>query len=164
VLAQFGGREGEAKAACQRFVVQGLVHGRRPELMGGGLVLSLGGRGEVRSRRQRKARTVSDERILGSGHFVEKILREAQARTQRQHAAWTRSGRAEQVIVQTCKRNGVSLTELRAGSRLGKLPELRADLACRLVDDFGLPVAKVARELGISTSGVSKILSWRLSS
>lgn len=164
VLAQFGGREGEAKAAYQRFVAEGLALGRRPELVGGGLVRSLGGWGEVRSQRQRKARTVSDERILGSGEFVEKILKEAEARTQRQHAARTRSGRAERVIVQTCKKNGVSLTELRAGSRRGRLPAVRADLACRLVEDFGLPVAEVARQLGISTSGVSKILSRRLSS
>ncbi len=136
-------------------------------MVGGGLVRSLGGWGEVRSQRQRKAQTVSDERIkriLGSGEFVEKILKEAEARTQRQHAAQTRSGRAERVTSQACKKNGVSLTELRAGSRRGELPALRADLACRLVEDFGLPVAEVARQLGISTSGVSKILSRRLSS
>ena len=65
---------------------------------------------------------------------------------------------------EACKMKGVSLTELRSGSRRGGLPTTRAELVCELVEDFGVAAAEVARQVGISTSGVSKILSRRLSS
>jgi len=53
VLALFGSREGDAKGAYRRFVQEGVALGRRPELVGGGLVRSLGGWSEVKSQRRR---------------------------------------------------------------------------------------------------------------
>jgi len=41
---------------------------------------------------------------------------------------------------------------------------MRAALVCKLVEDFGVKLAEAAHQLGISTSGVSKILTRRLSS
>jgi hypothetical protein len=166
VLAQFGGREWQARAAYRRFVEEGIALGRRPELVGGGLVRSAGGGwwADVRSQRRRREPQASDERILGSGEFVERVLVEAEARVQRQQATRRQSGRVERVIVEGCKKNGVSLTELRSGSRRGKLPMIRAALVSKLVEDYGVSAAEVARQVGISTSGVSKILTRRLSS
>ena len=87
VLAQFGRRAFDAKQAYRRFVAEGVTLGRRPELVGGGLARSAGEWFAVRSQRPRKAGQLSDERILGSGEFVEHILRESDARAVRQHAA-----------------------------------------------------------------------------
>jgi REP element-mobilizing transposase RayT len=164
VLAQFGSREAQAKTAYRRFVEEGIAQGRRPELVGGGLIRSAGGWSEVRSQRRRREPEQSDERILGSGQFVERVLAEAEARVQRQQAARRQGERVERVIAGTCKKSGASLTELRSGSRRGELPTIRAALASKLVEDFGVALAEVARQLGISTSGVSKILTRRLSS
>ena len=80
VLAQFGGREDQASAAYRRFFGEGVALGRRPELAGGGLVRSAGGWAEVRSQRQRGRAQVSDDRLLGSGEFVERVLNEAEKR------------------------------------------------------------------------------------
>jgi REP element-mobilizing transposase RayT/CRP-like cAMP-binding protein len=164
VLAQFGSGEMQAKRAYRRFVEEGLAFGRRPELVGGGLIRSAGGWAEVRSQRQRREVEPFDERILGSGEFVERVLAQAEARMQRQQGARRLSGRIERVIAGACTKSGVSLTELRSGSRRGRLPTIRAELACKLVEDFGVATAEVARQLGISTSGVSKILTRSLSS
>ena len=164
VLAQFGSRQAQAVAAYRRFVEEGLALGRRPELVGGGLVRSAGGWAEVRSQRRRREPQQSDERILGDGAFVERVLGEAETVVQRQQAARRQRGRIERVIAQGCKKKGVSLTELRSGSRRGELPTIRAELVGKLIEDFGVPAAEVARQVGISTSGVSKILSRRLSS
>ena len=162
VLAQFGGREDQASAAYRRFVEEGVALGRRPELVGGGLVRLAGAWAEVRSQRQRRGAQVSDDRILGSGEFVERVLNEAEKRGERQQAARRQGGRIERVIAEGCRQNGVSLTELRSGSRHGALPAIRAALACKLIHDYGITAAEVARQVGISTSGVSKILSRRL--
>ena len=164
VLAQFGDGEAQAKEAYRRFVEEGVALGRRPELVGGGLIRSAGEWAAVRSQRQQREPQRFDERILGSGEFVERVLSEAQARAQRQQAARRQIGRAERVIAQACKKSAISLTELRSGSRRGKLPTVRAALASKLAEDFGVGIAEIARHLGISTSGVSKILSRRLSS
>jgi hypothetical protein len=71
---------------------------------------------------------------------------------------------AERVVAAACKKNGVSLTEPRSGSRRGRLPSVRADIVRALVENYGVAVAEVARQVGISTSGASKILTRALSS
>lgn len=164
VLVQFGNRQAQAIALYRSFVEEGVALGRRPELVGGGLVRSAGGWAEVRSQRQGRERQPSDERILGSGEFVQRVLSEAAAGMQRQQAARRLGGRIERVIAQACKKKGISITELRNGSRRGELPTIRAELVCKLIEDFGVSAAEVARQVGISTSGVSKILSRGLSS
>jgi len=163
VLAQFGRRGSEAKEAYRRFVAEGVTLGRRPELVGGGLARSAADWFAVRAQRPRKAGELSDERILGSGEFVERVLREADARALRQHAAKKRNRYAERVVALECKKSGVSLTELRSGSRRGRLPVVRTKIVCGLVENYGVGAAEVARQVGISTSGVSKILSRTLS-
>ena len=76
VLSWFGSREGEAREAYRRFVKEGIALGRRPELVGGGLVRSLGGWSEVLSLRRHGAKQLTDQRILGSESFVERVLKD----------------------------------------------------------------------------------------
>ena len=164
VLAQFGKRDAEAKEAYRRYIAEGVALGRRPELVGGGGSRSAGEWFAVKSQRQRGVRASSDERILGSGEFVERVLREADARMLRQSTLRKTKRHAERVVAEACKKNGVSLTELRSGSRRGKLPAVRGKIVQGLVEAYGVPIAEVARQVGISTSGVSKILTRSLSS
>ena len=164
VLAQFGNREMEAMEAYRRYVGEGVGLGRRPELVGGGRSRTGGEWFAVRSQRERGERALSDERILGSGEFVERIMKEADARTLRQGALNKTKRHAERVVAETCRKNGVSITELRSGSRRGRLPGVRVAIVKGLVEDYGLAMAEVARQVGISTSGVSKILGRSLSS
>jgi REP element-mobilizing transposase RayT len=163
VLAQFGRQDSEAKEAYRRFVAEGVALGRRPELVGGGLKRTAGEWFEVRSQRQRGGRELSDERILGGAGFVQRILREADARAVRQHARKKGNRSAERVVAAACKKNGVSLTELRSGSRRGRLPAVRAEIVRGLVENYGVAIAEVARQVGISTSGASKMLTRALS-
>lgn len=69
----------------------------------------------------------------------------------------------ERVGVESCKKIGVWLTELRRGSRRGIMPRVRADITRRLVEDCGVAMPVAARQVGISISGVSKLLSRSLS-
>ena len=163
VLAQFGTRTSEAKRSYRKFVAEGVALGRRPELVGGGLTRSGGEWFAVRSQRSRGPRELFDERILGSGEFVERVLRDADTRALRQHVARKRNRYAERVVLEQCKKNGVSLTELRSGSRRGRVPTVRTKIVRSLVENYGVAVAEIARQVGISTSGVSKILTRTLS-
>jgi len=42
---------------------------------------------------------------------------------------------------------------------VGRLPGVRIKIARKLAEDFGVPMAEMARQLGIATAGMSKILS-----
>lgn len=158
VLGWFGRTEGRAVRTYREYVREGIPVGRRPELVGGGLVRSAGGWAEVRALRRQKEPMAGDPRILGSGDFVEGLLREAE---ERQVAALRRGPtpqETEAVIARICKREGASVEELKRGGRRGTLSAVRADLARELVAGLGLSLAQAARHLGVSTTAISKIL------
>jgi len=75
VLAYFSKRKRKAIAGYENFVREGEFQGRRPELVGGGLIRSLGGWAQVVSSRRKGIESVYDDRILGSSDFVENLLR-----------------------------------------------------------------------------------------
>jgi putative transposase len=80
VLVLFAKREREARSAYFEFVTKGVGQGRRPDLVGGGLLRSVGGWKELKELRDNGLRVKGDERILGGSDFVEKVLREANER------------------------------------------------------------------------------------
>ena len=51
-----------------------MLKGKRPDLIGGGLVRSAGGWSAIKAQRIAKIYQKGDERILGDGDFVEQIL------------------------------------------------------------------------------------------
>jgi hypothetical protein len=164
VLAQFGKSEGISMEAYCRYVAEGVALGRRPALVGGARRRGSGEWSLANSPRGRAESEATDDRILGSGEFVERVLKEADARMMRQAGLKKIKRQAERVVVEGCKRRGVSVTELRSGSRRGVMSRVRAEIAWRLVEDYGLSMAEAARQVGISISGVSKLLSRSLSS
>ncbi len=84
VLEWFGKNKNKAREAYREFVEKGIAQGRRPELVGGGLIRSVGGWSEVKALRKGGAEEIGDERVLGSGGFVEALLEKALERIKRQ--------------------------------------------------------------------------------
>jgi putative transposase len=161
VLSWFGTREAEARKAYRRYVKEGVEEGRRPELVGGGLIRSLGGWSQVVSLRRDKQRVLGDERILGSEEFVERITKEADENIKYQLSGHERRQKAETHITMVCQREGINVEELKSGSRRPKVSRVRSKLALYLVEDCGIPLAEAGRQLGVSTSAVSKIIRRR---
>ena len=158
VLSWFGKTANSAKKAYREFVAAGLGQERRPDLVGGGQVRSGGGWSVVRGRSRQKT---GDGRILGGEVFVDTVLREAEERIRRQLAVRRNQSGITEAIEQVCRQAGVSVRELRAGSRRRQASKIRALLAQRLVSEFGLPLAEVARQLGVSISAIAKSLKNR---
>ncbi len=69
VLGPCGGRARAARSRDRAFVAAGLPLGRRPELVGGGLIRSLGGWAAGKALRPGDARLTGEERILGNATF-----------------------------------------------------------------------------------------------
>jgi putative transposase len=78
VLGQFGKSVKGARRAYRRFLIEGISQGGRRELMGGGLIRSLGGWERVEELRRGRESWAYDERVLGSSEFVEGVLKEVE--------------------------------------------------------------------------------------
>ena len=155
VLSWFGETANTAQNAYREFVAAGVGQEQRTGLVGSGQVQSGGGWSVVRGRSRQKA---GDGRILGGEVFVDTVLQEAEERIRRQLAVRRNQSGIGKAIEQVCRQAGVSARELRAGSRRRSVSKVRALLAQRLVSEFGLPLAEVARQLGVSVSAIAKSL------
>lgn len=118
VLKWHGSTQGAARRACLEFVKQGVNQGRRPELVGGGLIRSLGGWSAVESLRKSGSIQKGDERILGSGDFVESVYNQAEEKIKYQLPAKELEKEAAVLISQECKKRKTDLKMLRSGIRL----------------------------------------------
>jgi len=161
VLSRFGKREGEARRSYRRYVEEGVSLGRRPELVGGGLVRSSGGWSGVVSMRQTRGKILADQRILGSGDFVERILMDSAEQMWPWRTLLERGERVQKIIETICVRERISVEGLRMGGRRSGLSRVRSEVAEQLVIGLGIPLAEVARALGVSTSAISKLLTRR---
>jgi len=74
VLKYFGETFKIARRRYRQFVKKGIDQGKRPDFQGGGLVRSAGGERIGLLGLKKEERELSDERILGSGHFVAQVL------------------------------------------------------------------------------------------
>ncbi|MCK4467709.1 MAG: transposase [Desulfobacterales bacterium] len=74
VLQYFGKNLKKARRRYRQFVEKGIKHGRRTDLQGGGLIRSSGGDKAGLLGLKKEEREKGDARILGSGHFVERVL------------------------------------------------------------------------------------------
>lgn len=158
VLKYFGKKESTARKAYRIYVQKAIDQGRRPELVGGGLIRSLGGWSAVKAMRRSGDRELSDDRILGSGEFVERVIKEAEAKIKYQLPVKEDGQKIEEFIAQLCKSENVSIVELKAGGRRREVSGVRARIALNLVKGHGVSLAEVARRVGVSTSSISKIL------
>jgi len=159
VLSMFGNSERIAVRAYCQYMEEGVPLGRRPELVGGGLLRSAGGWSQVKPRLLNQDGVLSDERILGSGKFVERIVAEAEEKIRHQLPVDRRWEDAKGIIEEVCREENVSPEELRSGSRRAPVSTIRKLLVRRLVIEQGLPQAVVARLLGVTTPAVAKSLA-----
>jgi putative transposase len=156
VVRWFGSKEG-----YREFVKGGIGQGRRPELVGGGLIRSQGGWSAVKAMRGRGEEEKGDERILGRGEFVDALLAQAEEKIKRQLAPRELERRARKIVEGICAKEKVGREAVASGSRRGRISRTRAKLAEALVEDVGLSLAECARQLGVTTSAIAQILKRR---
>jgi REP element-mobilizing transposase RayT len=158
VLKWFGRQKKEAIKDYREYVKKGMERGQRPELVGGGLIRSKGGWSQVKSIRRNEDREMFDARILGSGDFVDQIIKEAAVNVKYQFTEGKRKRKVEEYIATVCEKKDITINELRSGSRRKHVSRTRAAIANYIVKNYGVTLAEAARQLGVSTSAVSKML------
>jgi putative transposase len=157
VLGYFG-RGRKAVEKYEQFVREGVSQGRRPELVGGGLIRSLGGWSQVLSLRRRGGKVASDERILGSEGFIERLLSEAEEREKETLRFSRKVPDLATLARRIVKEEGIEESELRSGMRKKRVVKGRRMLCQLAVGKMGHPGAEVARFLGVTTSSVNRLV------
>jgi REP element-mobilizing transposase RayT len=157
VLAYFGKRRKRAVEKYEGFVEKGVALGRRPELVGGGLIRSLGGWSQVLSLRRTGSKVFSDERILGSSEFVQDIISEAEKRAKETLRLSSKIPDLRALAKQICLGEEIDELELRSGLRKRKVVKARRIFCQIAVRKLGYSGADVARFLGINTSAVNRL-------
>ena len=163
VLSQFGKGERQAVRAYRKFMEEGEGFGRRPELVGGGLIRSLGGWSKVLSLRNRGEMVEYDSRILGDGDFVQAVIENADKAIARQVRYRRMEGSIGSVIQRISDEAGVNEKEVRAGSQRRAVSEVRARIAYYLSREMGIPMAELARQLGVGTSAIAMAIRRKAS-
>jgi len=158
VLGYFSSSKKESRRVYRQFVQKGIEIGSQPHLVGRGLVRSLGGWSQVKALRRIGEHELFDERILGSGEFVERVTREAELIKKHRFTFKDRQDKAVGATEAACNESGISIEALMSGSRRREVSQVRAELAKRLTVDYGLSFAEAARQLGITTSAIARII------
>jgi hypothetical protein len=118
----------------------------------------MGGWSQVLSLRKKGESEAYDERILGDGDFVQAILKEADQKVVRQIRARREAGLLAKIFREKCREAGINEVELRSGSRRRAVSELRRKLCFYFSRELGIPMAEIARQVGVGTTGVAMAL------
>jgi len=156
ILNRFGRTEKKAREGYLKFIIKGKNQGRRPELVGGGLLRSVGGWSTLKTMRSLNMRVKGDERILGSGEFVEKVLKQANEKLELQATYEARGITFDTLIDQVADYFSIASSDLTTNSKAVPISKARAVLCYLCVRKLRISGAEVARRLNISPSAVSK--------
>jgi REP element-mobilizing transposase RayT len=155
VLGFFG--EGQdARRSYRNFIAAGARMGRRPELVGGGLIRSQGGWSEVLALRRREEKATFDQRILGDGDFVANVIAKSQERQKTTLRLSVEKPAIASVGERICQECDLSPSALRSGSRRRPVVRARGLLSWIAVREMGYSGAEVARYLGVTNSCVTR--------
>jgi len=156
VPASFGQNQRRAVAWYAACVRAGVADGRRPDLVGGGLLRSLGGWSQVLPVRRKGRKMAGDARILGSGAFTEHLL--AAACQEKETLRLSRNVVGPATLTRTILAGeGVTERQLRSGSQRPAVVKARRVFCQMAVQGLGYAGAGLARFLGMTTSSVNRL-------
>jgi hypothetical protein len=159
VLRLFGKKIGKARREYDAFVAKGKNQGHRPDLVGGGLIRSVGGWAALKSYQIEGTRIKADERILGNSDFVENVLKKANEELEQRSVLQATGPDLAQLIKKVSKFYQIDITELKTASKARRVSSARSVLCYIGVRKLLYSCAEVARSLNISPSTVSKAVT-----
>ena len=140
---------------AEPIVKDGIERGRRPELMGGGLIRSLGGWRKAKALRKGELRLKGDERILGDSEFVMKVLEQCEEGLERRYRLQAGGYDFGKLMRQAAALCSVSPEDISTGSKRPRVVEARSLLCFWAVQELGMSATAVAKRLKISQPAVS---------
>jgi len=152
VLSYFDKTMGRARLKYQRFLLDGMQQGRRPDFSGERLILF-----GIKNREDQQAEAkgvMHDRRILGKVEFAQKILSHHRKipETKILPTTW------EHLLKKTVDWFNLSENELVSGSKRQPIVHARCILSYLAVRNLGMRATEVAQLLKVSQPAISKCL------
>jgi len=151
VLGRFSDRRPSALQEYRSFVEAGIDQGAREDLRGGGLVRSAGGIAAVMARGIEE-REAADERILGSGDFVDSVL-EA-----KEKAAGSSIVSVNSILEEISASTGIAVAVILGQSRERTVSRARMAFFARAHEEAGVTAAELGRMTGRTHVAVVHLL------
>ena len=155
ILGMFAKTPKTARRKYRQFVENGIDAGRRPELVGGGLIRSVGGWKMAKTLLKGQDRVKGDERILGDSEFVESVL-------ERGNETYTRRQRlvAQGVDLKTLSHAvadyfDLAYDQLYTPGRYPVVVQARSVLCFLAVRELGITATELARQMGLTQPAIS---------
>ncbi|MBA3030312.1 MAG: transposase [Desulfobacteraceae bacterium] len=149
VLGYFSKSLSTGRKKYRAYVEHGIAFGRRPELVGGGLIRSLGGWKEARKLRLKgQDRIKGDQRILGEGDFVSGVLSDSREVFNKKYELKSLGVDFNSVLKKVSSLFGLEKDYILERGRQADRVRAR-DLVCYWsVKELGIPMAQLAKQFG----------------
>jgi REP element-mobilizing transposase RayT len=134
VLRLFGKTVSEARKVYLNYISGGVAIGRRPDLVGGGLIRSYGGWAAIQEMRSAGLRIHSDERVLGSSDFVESVLKKANEDLEKKTLVLAKGLDLKRLIAVVTDHFDLNQRQLKSQSRMNAVARARSIICCLAID------------------------------
>jgi len=155
VLTYFGKQRYSARKHYFAFVSEGIHQGRRDDLMGGGLIRSLGGWSAISKNDLKDAHIKSDERILGDSDFVDSLLSGGDEKFERYYDVKRSGYDLDKTAKKAASLCAVVPEDIFSRSRQKTKVKARSLFCYWASRELGISLTELARHLGISAPAVS---------
>jgi len=156
LLHWFGQKRSQARQRYAEFVSEGMKQGKRPELVGGGLIRSSGGWAQVKQQPKAQLQNKSDERILGDGDFVASVLAEADELLEQRTRYQQQGVTFESLLQRIAEHFTVRQADLLSTGKQPIRVRARSLLCYWAVRELGMTATAVAKEIGMTQPAVSR--------
>ncbi len=156
VLQLFGDKVTEARRNYREYVRKRIELGRRPELVGGGLLRSSGGWGVLKAMSKARIHLKGDERILGDSDFVEEVLAEQKEQFERRYWLKAQGYDIDQVVQKVAAVFDIEPGEIWKPGNQPLRVKARSLVCYWSVRELGMSGTSVGKLLGLGQSAVSR--------
>ena len=155
VLKLFGKKVSAARKGYRAYLAKGVEQGRRPDLVGGGLIRSAGGWSVVKAMRRAQSRMKGDERILGDGEFAQSVLDAAKEQYEERYRLQAQGYDLDKVAKRVSTLLEIKPAQVWAPGKHPLTVKARSLLCYWAVRELGLTATEVSKRLGVSQPSVS---------
>jgi REP element-mobilizing transposase RayT len=156
VLRLFGQSLRQARRTYESYVSKGVKQGRRPDLVGGGLLRSVGGWAKLRGFSDIGVRIKGDERILGSSDFVERVLKQADEQLEERYRLQAKVISLAALVDKVAHHYKIEPEDLKSASKKRLITNARRAFCYIAVRKLGYKCTDISKVAGIDATTASR--------
>jgi putative transposase len=152
----FSDQKNKALKRYRAFVEEGISEGKRPDLIGGGLLRSSGGWTGLKGFRKSGIRVKGDERILGDSNFVGNVLKSAEEALEEKSDLKARGYNFDRAVERVAELMKMPPEQVTAFGKSPQTVTARSVLCFWAHRKLGMSTIEIANKLKISQPAVSR--------